>query len=59
MPLDPLKPLQMTIRPYLGGIVPILLENPDSTSLETRISRFGRLALTNQRAEKCIFVKLS
>ena len=46
-------------RPKLGGTVPILLENPDSTSVGTRLSQFWRTAHTSQRAEKYIFAKLS
>ena len=46
-------------RPELGGIVPILLEKPDSNSVGTRVSQFWRTTLTSQRAEKYIFVKLS
>ena len=58
--LGPTKnPCNVSNRPELGRIVPILLENPDSTSVGTRVSQFRRTALTSQRAEKYIFVKLS
>ena len=53
------NPCRVSNRPELGGIVPILLENPDSTSVWTRVSQFWRTALTSQRAEKYIFAKLS
>ena len=55
----PKYPCRVSNRPELGGIVPILLENPDSTSVGIRVSQFWRTALTSQRAEKCVFVKLS
>ena len=59
VPGPPKIPWRVSNYPEVGGIVPILLENPGSTSVGTQILQFWRTALTSERAEKYIFVKLS
>ena len=56
----PPKTLAVSNRHDLGGIVPIvpiLLDNPESWFDFSRVT--SRSALTSQRAEKYVFVKLS
>ena len=55
VPGPPKIPCSVSNRPEFGGIVPILLENPDSTSVGTQVSQFWRTAVTSQRASREIY----
>ena len=57
-PGPPKNPCRVSNRPELGGLSWSYsrIQNPDSTSVATRVAQFWRTALTSQRTKKYIFV---